>query len=859
MPARKLLQHQNRLVSSVMSHLNAGREAAGRSEIGGLMRGHTGFAVALSIGAATALGAFALVASASAEPLILTLIAFLASVGVFFLLGLLAGHTRIGPRQTATDIARFAADTVEDGLQVTSRSGHVVYSNAALALLVGRKDGGDINSLDDRFGTDPAAAEALFRLHRAAERAEIRSEDIKVPGLPTDGQPTWLRISVRPVERAGLVPDRSGLALWRISDITAARAAEEEARRQVTAAVGSLDEVPAGVLVADDDGRVTHINATLKRWLQVPAGENSREITLTDFMSSESAALLGAQAREARSSAVRCDVDLVRQGGLGFPASAIVSARGAGGLAAVVLDRADGARAAGSAGSSALGAVELFNEAPLGIATLSPEGTVVAANSAFSRLLLQSRIPAEARAGDLIARGTDAATRRRVDAAIAEALKGTAKIAPVELTVGPQKEFTRRLYAAGLPSGGEREAAVLYMIDATEQKALEQKFAQSQKMEAIGKLAGGIAHDFNNELTAIIGWSDLLLQTQLPGDPGFKSLINVKSSAQRAAALVHQLLAFSRQQTLQAEVLQLGETLTDLSVLLNRLLGEKIDLKIHQGRDLWYVKADRSQFGQVIINLAVNARDAMPDGGKLIMRTRNITERESRKLEGHGVAIGEYVMVEVEDTGTGMPPEVLAKIFEPFFTTKGIGKGTGLGLSTVYGIVKQTGGYVLPESTPGKGTTFRVYLPRHAHEPPAEENSEAKAPRKERTQDLTGTGRVLLVEDEDAVRNFAAEALRRQGYEVVQASTGQEALELMVEQGFKVDIVVSDVIMPEMDGPTLLKQLRRHRPDLKFIFVSGYPDDAFKTSLEPDTPFAFLQKPFSLVQLAAKVKTELLR
>jgi two-component system cell cycle sensor histidine kinase/response regulator CckA len=375
-------------------------------------------------------------------------------------------------------------------------------------------------------------------------------------------------------------------------------------------------------------------------------------------------------------------------------------------------------------------------------------------------------------------------------------------------------------------------------------------------MEAVGKLAGGIAHDFNNVLTAIIGFSDLLLQTHRPTDPAHRDILNIKHSANRAAGLVRQLLAFSRRQTLQAEVLQLGEVITDLHALLNRAIGEKIELKILSGRDLWYVKADKSQFEQVIINLAVNARDAMPDGGRLTIRTRNLTERESLRLGSMSVLPGEYVVVEVEDTGTGMSPEVMAKIFEPFFSTKEVGKGTGLGLSTVYGIVRQTGGYVFPESEIGKGTTFRVYLPRHI---PDGVEVPSPRPTQAKPTDLTGTGRVLLVEDEDAVRNFAARALTRQGYVVLEAATGMEAIEVMEREHGKVDIVVSDVVMPEMDGPTLLKELRKTNPALKFIFVSGYPDDAFKRSLDENEEFAFLPKPFTLPQLAAKVKEQLAR
>jgi len=303
-------------------------------------------------------------------------------------------------------------------------------------------------------------------------------------------------------------------------------------------------------------------------------------------------------------------------------------------------------------------------------------------------------------------------------------------------------------------------------------------------------------------------------------------------------------------------VLQLNEVVTDLSVILNRLLGEDIELKISSGRDLWAVKADHNQLNQVVMNLAVNARDAMPGGGTLTIRTRNVTERESQRLSDEGLVVGQYVMIEVEDTGSGMSPEVLKKIFEPFFTTKGIGKGTGLGLSTVYGIIKQTGGYVYADSVVGEGTTFRVYLPRQFEtEAPVDLKREA-APA-EPKRDLTGKGRVLVVEDEDAVRMFAMEALRRQGYEVLEACDGVDALDILEDHDYEVDLVVSDVKMPEMDGPSLYNELRRTNHDLKFIFVSGYADDAFATQLADDARYTFLPKPYTLAQIAEKVKEQL--
>ena len=306
---------------------------------------------------------------------------------------------------------------------------------------------------------------------------------------------------------------------------------------------------------------------------------------------------------------------------------------------------------------------------------------------------------------------------------------------------------------------------------------------------------------------------------------------------------------------MRPQVLDLNETLNDLTMLLRRLIGEKVKLETVHSRDLWPVKVDVSQFEQVIVNLAVNARDAMPDGGTLNVRTANVTTEEAERLSNKGMPAADYVMIEVRDTGTGIPADIREKIFEPFFSTKEVGKGTGLGLSTVYGIIKQTGGFIYVDSEEGKGTSFRIFLPRHVEAETAVVNGSASdAAKEQKPTDLTGQGTILLVEDEDGLRSLNARGLRSRGYTVVEAANGIEAMEVLAEQDGKIDLVVSDVVMPEMDGPTLLKELRGRNPTLKVIFVSGYAEDAFEKSLPENEQFAFLPKPFTLSQLVAQVK-----
>jgi len=850
---------QNQLVSPAMREIEA-QQGPLTADIPLVSSRSGGGVIAIAaVVLAGALGTLAVLTFDSSEPILLTAMAFLATLGVFFVFGLVAGHIRIADHSGNANITDALARSFKDGLCVTTLDGRRVYANPAFDELVGPTNYDHVSALESLCAGEPQAAEALFRLARAAGRGESRTEEFRLRTVVAgQRQSRWFRLSVSRLQ-LGRSGESEPLVLWRMTDVTDDRRREAEAMRALEATLGYYETMPLGLLVAGDDAEIEHLNDTLAKWLGLSASSLARGLKLTDIVSGDGALLLRALARDAEHTARRIDLDLVREDGVIWPATLLVVQRSQqAGFVAAVLERITEPNAGGRGRTADVRFARFFQSAPFGIATVGADGRIVSANAAFARLLLDGKAGRGGRAVDVLTRNVEPDRRAEVEAALNDALAGKANIQPLEITVGESRELTRRVFFSALSRGSAEEAAVLYVIDATELKALEMQFAQSQKMEAIGKLAGGVAHDFNNVLTAIIGFSDLLLQTHRPGDPAYRNIMNIKTAANRAGELVSQLLAFSRRQTLQPEVLQIGELLTDTSVMLNRLLGEKIELKIQPGRDLWYVKADYSQLQSVIINLAVNARDAMPDGGQLIIRTRNVAERDCQKLEPQNLPVGEYVMIEVEDTGHGMTPEVRAKIFEPFFTTKSVGKGTGLGLATVYGIVKQTGGYVFVDSTPGKGTTFRIFLPRHVVE--AEDEVDVAAGRngrKERHRDLTGSGRVLLVEDEDAVRNFAAEALKRQGYEVLQASSGAEAIEMVRTADRPVDLVISDVIMPEMDGPSMGRQLQEINPDIKIIFMSGYPDDALNNSLDPNVPFAFLQKPFTLAQLAAKVKEEL--
>ena len=496
--------------------------------------------------------------------------------------------------------------------------------------------------------------------------------------------------------------------------------------------------------------------------------------------------------------------------------------------------------------ASALSHVEqLLSTLPLGLALVDRDGRFLFANESFARVVDMTPQQLPPYPGDLVIAEDKAA----VSESIRRYAAGNAMSGDIAVRLKDQPDDVIALSIAGVRGLGDA-AVLIGLKDNSEETKLKRQVAQATKMQAVGQLAGGVAHDFNNILTAIIGYCDLMMLRHQPGDSDYDDIQQIKNNSNRAASLTRQLLAFSRQQTLRPQILQLPDVVAEVSNLLKRLLGERVRLEVHHGRGTGTVRADPGQLEQVIINLGVNARDAMAGGGVLNIETKAVSVADVRAMRSEILPIGNYVLLSMSDSGTGIPKENLTKIFEPFFTTKEVGKGTGLGLSTVYGIVKQSGGFIFAQSEMGEGTRFDIYLPVHEGKAAAAE----LAPKKEasKPRDLWGSGRVLIVEDEDMVRAVAERALVRQGYIVETACDGEEGLAHFA-QGKRYDLIVSDVVMPNMDGPAMARQLRRQYGEVKILFMSGYAEEQLRESINLDNVF-FLPKPFSVQQIAEAVR-----
>ncbi len=490
-----------------------------------------------------------------------------------------------------------------------------------------------------------------------------------------------------------------------------------------------------------------------------------------------------------------------------------------------------------------------FDRLPVPLLKVAPDGTILRANAEARRMLDMQGVDKQGAVSGNLAEYMEGLGRALSDW-LREAAEGRGphRSEFLRLSRSDQEVFVQVTLNRVVEDGVAHLVAVLN--DATELKTLEAQFVQSQKMQAIGQLAGGVAHDFNNLLTAISGHCDLMLLRHDQGDPDYGDLVQINQNANRAAALVGQLLAFSRKQTMRPEVLDLRDTLSDLTHLLNRLVGEKVRLDLHHDPVLPPIRGDRRQLEQVIMNLVVNARDAMPEGGTITIETERRVLRDPFERDRAIVPPGTYVAVRVTDEGIGIPKDKLQKVFEPFFTTKRTGDGTGLGLSTAYGIVKQSGGFIFLDSVVGQGTCFTLLFP--AHDVVAEKAAPAEAPAT-RSLPEQGSGVVLLVEDEAPVRAFAARALRLRGYTVIEAETAEDALDLLKDAALDVDVFVTDVVMPGMDGPTWVRQALEQRPETRVVFVSGYAEDAFGEGSASVPNSVFLPKPFSLAELTETV------
>ncbi|MXO64362.1 response regulator [Altericroceibacterium endophyticum] len=728
------------------------------------------------------------------------------------------------------DWALTAAAIADDhaGLAITDHDGRMLCGNP----LFNRWFGG--GCVPPRLALDDDYDATLQLAARAARR------DGEAHQRVCRGQEIW-DVTIK---RAGRGDD---YLIWRFTKIGVSHPVEGMKER-LTSSVGRMfSQAAVEIVLVGADGA---IRAVTPGFAKRAGADSEADLTGQDFV-----ALLRTDERE--------QIYFAREGRSGSPQILVrvplsdpemKSDEGDGELSLMLLfDSAVGIGVQGTDQGQAPELEALLEKLPLGLAMTNKDGYFLFANPAFHRAagLGEEELPSYP--SDLVIQEDKGALSNAVRR------YSTGATGRGDVTVRLRSEPDEPVSFGIAAVRGLGEATILLSIaDSSEETRLRRQVAQATKMQAVGQLAGGVAHDFNNVLTAIIGYCDLMLLRHLPGDSDYDDIQQIKANSNRAASLTRQLLAFSRQQTLRPEVVQLPDVLSEVSQLLKRLLGAKITLKIHHARGLGPVRADPRQLEQVIINLAVNARDAIQSngrdgeqtGGTLSFCTRAVSRADIERLESDIIPVGEYTALIAEDTGGGISPEALGKIFEPFFTTKEQGKGTGLGLSTVYGIVKQSGGFVFADNVTDAanritGARFTVYLP--IHNAPTEIQARQEP---EPASRWSGGGHILLVEDEDMVRAVAERALLRQGYEVTAARDGDEGLEHM--QPGRFDLVISDVVMPTMDGPAMAREIRKIEPELPILFMSGYAEEQLRSDIDIDR-MHFLPKPFSVQQIAAKV------
>lgn len=724
---------------------------------------------------------------------------------------------------------------------ITDAADNSVYANDKFRTLC--KDLGEpsLSALSKLFDKDE---ETLSHFRMLADKAfRGLTDSIELVSLHAD-QVNWYQVTAQPI--AGW----AGYIHWRIDDITEKHDLDKAIRDEREKLIDFTDNAPVGFFSADENGRFLFVNATLARWL----GEDIQSIVRTghlhNYFENIPPNAKPYDIVPGGGSKQMAEIVMKGHGGRTFSASlsqAVVNeGRGLVRTRGVVHDLTAERAMYQALKDSEDRFEQFYKEAPLGIVIVNEQGEVNDCNASFAEIMGFDITEIRGRGVDTLIHNDD---RQNAMNALSKMNSDARGIAPMEIVLvgNNDQQAVVQMYARRLEGGAN---LMLHFIDLSQQKALEVQFVQSQKMQAIGQLAGGIAHDFNNLLTAMIGFCDLLLLRHKPGDPSFADIMQIKQNSNRASNLVRQLLAFSRQQTLRPRVHDITDILSEVTHLLRRLLGANIELDLVHGQDLGLVKVDVGQMEQVLVNLAVNARDAMEDGGKLTITTSVFSNAQAMKCVSDEMPPGEWVSIAVKDEGHGIDPDNVTRIFEPFFTTKEVGQGTGLGLATVYGIIRQTDGYLDVKSQIDEGTTFTIYLPIASE---SEADVDVSEDGVDENADLTGTARLLLVEDEDAVRKFSSRALTNKGYEVLEADCAESALTLLEKEDAKgLDLLITDVIMPDMDGPTLAGKIREKNDKLKIIFISGYTEEKLKDHMGEN--IWFLPKPFTLKQLAGKVK-----
>ncbi len=725
---------------------------------------------------------------------------------------------------------------------ISDKDDKLILGNSKFDELCAIENTPSISAIIQKFGQSPETIQKFSDLKKSALNGQTEKFDI---ACNTNNQTDWYTVTAEPV--SGL----KDYIHWRFDNITWEHKQQENLIAEHEKLIDYTDNAPVGFFSVNETGQFEFVNATFARWVGEDVERLLSHKTLHDYLVDIPENASPFDIKENGGVRQFSELKMKSKNGREFLAS----------ITQTVVHQDDGkirTRAvvndltAEKAIHQALQDSEdrfrqFFEEAPIGIAIIDQDGQVKDCNIQLARMIEKKhaeihRLPFS----EII----DYADWTLAKETINRIREGEMLSDPIEIRLwmmNQNKPLPCHMYARHFSEGHN---IAIHFLDLTQQKNLENQFIQSQKMQAVGQLAGGIAHDFNNLLTAIIGFCDLLLLRHKPGDPSFGDIQQIKQNSNRAANLVRQLLAFSRQQTLRPQIQDITDILTEVAHLLRRLIGVNIELQLIHGNDLGLVKVDSGQMEQVFVNMAVNARDAMPNGGLLTITTSHLQNTEPLTFGQDMMPIGQWVKIEIADSGTGIPPEILERIFEPFFTTKDVGKGTGLGLATVHGIIRQTGGYLGVDSSINNGTKFSVYLP--CVEDSEIKQEDPKPQTEDLSGDLTGSARILLVEDEDAVRTFSTRALTNKGYEVLTAENGESGLDVFNSLDRPIDLLITDVMMPGKDGPTLAKEIKQKMPDLKIIFISGYTEEKLKDTLGEH--IYFLPKPFSLKELAAKVK-----